>query len=50
MGKLALEALTARDFPMIFTVMMLGAVLTLVGNLVADIMYSVVDPRISFDK
>lgn len=50
MGKLALEALTARDFPMIFTVMMLGAILTLVGNLVADIMYSVVDPRISFDK
>lgn len=50
MGKLALEALTARDFPMIFTVMMLGAILTLVGNLVADILYSVVDPRISFEK
>jgi peptide/nickel transport system permease protein len=50
MGKLALEALTARDFPMIFTVMMLGAILTLIGNLVADIMYSLVDPRISFEK
>jgi len=50
MGKLALEALTARDFPMIFTVMMLGAILTLVGNLIADIMYSLVDPRISFEK
>jgi ABC-type dipeptide/oligopeptide/nickel transport system permease component len=35
---------------MIFTVMMLGAILTLIGNLVADIMYSVVDPRISFEK
>jgi ABC-type dipeptide/oligopeptide/nickel transport system permease component len=35
---------------MIFTVMMLGAILTLIGNLVADIMYSLVDPRISFEK
>lgn len=50
MGKLSLEALTARDFPMIFTVMMLAAILTLIGNLVADILYGVVDPRISFDK
>ncbi|MCU0328276.1 MAG: ABC transporter permease [Chitinophagales bacterium] len=50
MGKLTLEALTARDFPMIFTVMLISAVLTLIGNLVADILYGVVDPRISFDK
>jgi peptide/nickel transport system permease protein len=50
MGKLSLEALTARDFPMIFTVMMLSAILTLIGNLVADLMYSIVDPRISYDK
>jgi peptide/nickel transport system permease protein len=50
MGKLSLEALTARDFPMIFTVMMLAAILTLIGNLIADILYGVVDPRISFDK
>jgi peptide/nickel transport system permease protein len=50
MGKISLEALTARDFPMIFTVMMLSAILTLIGNLVADLMYSIVDPRISYDK
>jgi peptide/nickel transport system permease protein len=50
MGKLSYEALVARDFPMIFTVMMLSAILTLIGNLVADIMYSIVDPRISFEK
>lgn len=50
MGKISLEAINARDFPMIFTVMMLSAILTLIGNLIADIMYSVVDPRISFEK
>jgi ABC-type dipeptide/oligopeptide/nickel transport system permease component len=29
---------------------MLSAILTLIGNLVADLMYSIVDPRISYDK
>ncbi|MBL7778785.1 MAG: ABC transporter permease [Chitinophagales bacterium] len=50
MGKLSFEALFARDYPLVFTVMMLSAILTLIGNLVADIMYAVVDPRISFSK
>lgn len=50
MGKLSFEALFARDYPLVFTVMMLSAILTLIGNLVADILYAVVDPRISFSK
>jgi peptide/nickel transport system permease protein len=50
MGKITLEAFTSRDYPMIYTVMMLTAILTLVGNLLADILYAQVDPRISFDK
>ena len=50
MGKLTFEALIARDYPMVFTVMLLSAILTLIGNLVADILYAVVDPRISFNK
>jgi peptide/nickel transport system permease protein len=50
MGKLSFEGLMARDYPMVFTVMLLSAILTLIGNLVADIMYAVVDPRISFNK
>lgn len=50
MGKLSFDALIARDYPMVFTVMMISAILTLIGNLVADILYAVVDPRISFNK
>ena len=50
MGKLSLEALTARNYPIIFTVMMFTAILTLVGNLVADVLYAAVDPRISFSN
>lgn len=50
MGKLSFEALGARNYPVTFTVMMFTAILTLIGNLVADILYALVDPRISFSK
>jgi peptide/nickel transport system permease protein len=48
MGKEILEALNARDYPIVFTIMMFTAILTMVGNLIADILYALVDPRISF--
>ena len=50
MGKISLDALNARNYPIIFTVMMFTAILTLIGNLVADILYASVDPRISFSS
>lgn len=50
MGKLSFEALINRDFPVVYTVLMITAIMTLIGNLVADILYAVVDPRISFEK
>ncbi|MCB0514899.1 MAG: ABC transporter permease [Chitinophagales bacterium] len=50
MGKMAFEALVARNYPIVFTVMMFSAILTLVGYLVADILYAVVDPRITFSS
>ena len=50
MGQKVLGALFSRDYPIIFTVFMFSAILTMVGNLVADMLYAVVDPRISFTK
>ena len=50
MGKISYEALIQRNYPIIYTVMMFTAMLTLVGTLVADIMYALVDPRISFTR
>lgn len=50
MGKLFIDSITSRDWPVVFTIMMFSAILTLVGNLVADFMYTIVDPRISFTK
>lgn len=50
MGKLAFEALVARNYPVVYTVVMFSAILTMAGYLIADIAYALVDPRISFSK
>jgi peptide/nickel transport system permease protein len=46
MGQLALAAITQRDYPVLMGFTMIIAVLVLLSNLVADIAYAVVDPRI----
>ena len=46
MGRMAYEAILARDYPVILTVNFLSAVLVLVGTFISDILYMVVDPRI----
>ena len=48
MGKMAFEAVVARNYPIVYAVVMFSSILTLVGYLVADILYAVVDPRISY--
>ncbi|TVR77856.1 MAG: ABC transporter permease [Chitinophagaceae bacterium] len=50
MGQISFLAVLSRNYPIVFTVLMFSAVLTLIGNLVADILYAIVDPRISFTK
>ena len=49
MGRLGVQAIFSRDYPIIMGVTMLSAVLLLIGNLLADIAYAVVDPRIRYD-
>jgi peptide/nickel transport system permease protein len=46
MGQLFYSSTMARDYPTIMGILVIGAVLTLFGNLVADISYAMVDPRI----
>jgi len=46
MGKLFYDGVMMRDYPLIMGVLVMGAVLTLVGNLIADISYALADPRI----
>lgn len=46
LGQLFYQAIMMRDYNMIMGSLTIGAVLTLIGNLVADIAYSIADPRI----
>jgi peptide/nickel transport system permease protein len=46
MGRMAYEAILARDYPIILSVNFISAVLVLVGTFVSDVLYLVVDPRI----
>jgi peptide/nickel transport system permease protein len=46
MGQLFWLSVMQRDYPLIMGLLTIGAVLTLIGNMLADVMYSAVDPRI----
>ncbi|HOU51722.1 MAG: ABC transporter permease [Smithella sp.] len=46
MGQLFYMSVMARDYPTIMGILLIGAILTLVGNLIADVSYAVADPRI----
>lgn len=46
MGWLTLQAILQHDWPVVFTVLMLGAILTIIGMLVADVLYAISDPRV----
>lgn len=46
MGTLGMNAITSRDYPMIMGFTMLSCLLLILGNLIADILYQIADPRI----
>lgn len=46
MGRLLTESLTGRDYPVLMASFMIMAVLTVLGNLLADLTYGWIDPRI----
>ena len=46
MGLLFYEAVLSRDYPLVMGITVIGAILTLFGNLLADLSYAWADPRI----
>jgi peptide/nickel transport system permease protein len=46
MGQLFYMAVMSRDYPVVMGILVIGAVLTLIGNLLADVSYALADPRI----
>jgi peptide/nickel transport system permease protein len=46
MGQLLYSSVMMRDYPVVMAGLVISAVLTLIGNLLADICYAIADPRI----
>jgi len=49
MGKYLYDAIVFKNFPVVSTVVMMLGFLTMLGFLIVDVLYAVVDPRIKFD-
>lgn len=49
LGQLFIKSINMRDFAMVMNLTMLFSTITIIGNLIADILYGAVDPRIKVD-
>jgi microcin C transport system permease protein len=50
MGRLSWDALTSRDYAVFLGLLSLTSIFQLLGNLLSDILYMIIDPRIDFSK
>lgn len=50
MGNLTLNAILNNEYAVVFAVLMIASVMTMIGILVSDILYTKADPRVSFNK
>ena len=50
MGKLTVEAITLRDREVVLTTTLISGLLGLAGYLIADILYAIADPRVSYES
>jgi peptide/nickel transport system permease protein len=50
LGQVTVQAILARDFPVVQGVVLLGAFVTVALNLLADLLYGVADPRIRLGR
>jgi microcin C transport system permease protein len=48
MGNLSMEAIVGRDYPVFMGILALTSILTLLGNVLSDFCYVIIDPRIQF--
>ncbi|MBR9833134.1 ABC transporter permease [bacterium] len=49
-GKLLLDSIALRDYPVVFSILMISAVLILIGTLISDLLYLKMDQRVSYSK
>lgn len=50
MGRLSLEAIVGRDYPVFMGILSITSILGLIGNILSDFAYVIIDPRINFQK
>lgn len=48
MGKLAVDAIFTRDYPLIIACTLISGCMVIIGNLISDVLYALVDPRIRY--
>lgn len=48
LGRLYIEAVTARDYPIVMALVLIGAFLTVIAYVISDILYALFDPRIRY--
>lgn len=48
LGLMAVQSVTTNDFPVVLAIVMIGGMMVLLGNLIADVLYGFVDPRIKY--
>jgi peptide/nickel transport system permease protein len=48
-GRMFVQAMFSRDYPLLMGILLLGSTMVVVFNLVADILYGVLDPRIRYE-
>ena len=48
MGYLGYTSILQRDYPVALGILVIGSLLMLIGNILSDVIYAVVDPRIRF--
>ena len=48
-GRLFVQAMFARDYPLLMGILLLGSVMVVLFNLVADLVYGILDPRIRYE-
>ena len=48
LGSLGVTAVTERDYPLVLAFVMVGGIMVILGNLLADVLYGFVDPRIKY--
>jgi peptide/nickel transport system permease protein len=48
MGRMVITAIYQRDFPLIMGTVLVSAILYVIGLLISDMLYAILDPRIRF--